>query len=107
MPKDMTDGQALQQWLRTELSVSAAVNVCQKWLSTSWSSSGVLLSPEVVEETLGERLRLMQYRNSFSDDAEAKAFSEVLLEGQPPIKVSVTVLRQWYVKYHPDLIQDL
>ena len=51
---------------------------------------------------MGERLRLAEYKDSFADDAAAQTLSEVLLESQPPARVSGLVLRQWYSKYHPD-----
>ena len=51
---------------------------------------------------MGERLRLNQYRESFADDAAAQVLSQLLSESDPPVTVSGMVLRQWYVKYHPD-----
>ena len=46
-------------------------------------------------------MRLQEYEDRFGDDASAKALSEVLAESQPPLVVSVLVLRQWYTQYHP------
>ena len=51
---------------------------------------------------MGERLRLTQYRESFADEAAAEVLSQLLSESDPPVAVSGMVLRQWYVKYHPD-----
>ena len=76
--------------------------MCQAWLTRDWASSGKLLVCDAVEQQLGERLRLAEYKDSFADDAAAQTLSEVLLESQPPVRVSGLVLRQWYSKYHPD-----
>ena len=76
--------------------------VCQAWLTRDWASSGKLLVCDAVEKEVGDRLRLAEYKHSFVDDAAAQALSEVLLERQPPVRVSALVLRQWYSKYHPD-----
>ena len=92
----------LAAWLLNKHHVSAPVRVCQTWISKEWSSSGGLYSPEAVEETLGDRLRLAQYREELLTDDSAQRLSDVLSESQPPHKVSMTMLRQWYTKYHPD-----
>ena len=63
--------------------------------------SGILVSREAVEASLGARLRLDQYRHCFADDAVAKQLSERLSEGQPSFKVTPLTLRQWYTRYHP------
>ena len=76
--------------------------VCQAWLGRDWASSGQLLSCDAVEQKLGDRLRLAEYKHSFVDDVAAQTLSEVLLERQPPVCVSALVLRQWYSQYHPD-----
>ena len=68
MPKTCEGGSALAAWLYKQLGVSADAKVCQKWLSTDYSSSGVLLTAAAVEQALGERLRLDQYRLRFSDE---------------------------------------
>ena len=72
MPEGTVAGGDLARWLPAALSVSANARVCQKWLSTHWSSSGVLLAPEDVEDCLGDRLRLQQYRDRFCDDESAR-----------------------------------
>ena len=36
----------------------ASVSICQTWRSKDWSTSGKLLSIDVVEQELGDRLRL-------------------------------------------------
>ena len=95
-------GQTLAAWPRKELSVSAPPRVCQTWLSRDWSSTGGLYHPAAVEEQLGDRLRLPQYRQDFHSDDSAQRLSQVLSESQPPYKVSSAILRQWYTKYHPD-----
>ena len=96
------DGGMLSGWLQTHLSVAAETRVCQKWLTTDYSSSGMLLSTAAVEESLGARLRLSQYRQSFLNEDALKQLADVLAESQPPVQVGTKVLRQWYVKYHPD-----
>ena len=93
---------ALANWMLTTLEVSVPTRVCQAWLTRDWASSGKLLVCDAVEQQLGERLRLAEYKDSFADDAAAQTLSEVLLERQPPVRVSGLVLRQWYSKYHPD-----
>ena len=93
---------ALSKWMLTTLEVSVPTRVCQAWLTRDWASSGKLLVCDAVEQQLGERLRLAEYKDSFADDAAAQTLSEVLLERQPPVRVSGLVLRQWYSKYHPD-----
>ena len=75
---------------------------CQTWLTRDWASSGKLLVCDAVEKQLGERLRLAEYKHSFADDAAAQNLSEVLLERQPPVRVSALVLRQWYSECHAD-----
>ena len=50
----------------------------------------------------GERLRLNQYRESFAEETAAEVLSQLLAESDPPVAVSGMVLRQWYVKFHPD-----
>ena len=44
----------LAQWLCSNVSVSAPVRICQKWMTSEWSSSGKLLSPVAVEESIGQ-----------------------------------------------------
>ena len=96
------DAASLSQWLMTQHQVSVPARICQHWLSMDWSSSGALMTPEAVEQELGIRLRLNEYRHQFADDASAKQLSEVLSEGQPSVRVSPLLLRQWYTKFHPD-----
>jgi hypothetical protein len=95
------DSDLLSSWLYKSLSVCAPRRVCQKWLDTDWSSSGHFLSPISVEESMGDRLRLKEFAHMFNDADMAQVLSTRLLEGQPPITVSVSILRQWFVKYHP------
>ena len=66
-----------------------------------YSTSGKLLSIDAVEDDIGERLRLLLYKDRFTD-AEAPGMAETLLESQPPVLVDPLLLRQWYAKYHPD-----
>ena len=48
------------------------------------------------------RLRLHQYQQDLITDDAAQLFSQVLSESQPPYKVSGAILREWYIKFHPD-----
>ena len=96
------DADTLSKLMLLSLRVSVSARICQTWLSRDWSTSGKLLLSEAVEESLGERLRLDEYKQSFADEAAAQHLAEVLLEDQPPVHVSSLVLRQWYAKYHPD-----
>ena len=86
----------------TTSGVPVPPRVCQAWLTRDWASSGKLLVCDAVEKELGDRLRLAEYKHGFVDDAAAQSLSEVLLKGQPPVRVSALVLRQWYSKYHGD-----
>ena len=92
------NAEALSNWVYTSASISASVRVCQTWLSKEWSSSGKLLDAVSVEETLGDRLRLDEYKHRFADDAVANRMAEDLAEGQPPVSVNALTLRQWYVR---------
>ena len=40
--------------------------------------------------------------NLILPQARAQALAEALLEGQPSVRVSALVLRQWYARYHSD-----
>ena len=57
--------EALAAWLLTAHGVRASTRTCQTWLQREWSSSGALYTAEDVEEVLGTRLRLVQYREQF------------------------------------------
>ena len=54
-----------------------------------------------MERHIGERLRLPRYKESFTDET-APGLADSLAEGQPPLCATSMLLRQWYVKYHPD-----
>ena len=99
---DMATLQApdLQVYLRTVLAVEASQNTCNHWRTREWSSSGKLLCIEAVESAIGERLRLPQYADKYTEE-EAPTLAELLLESQPSIVVLPLVLRQWHAKYHP------
>ena len=45
---------------------------------TVWSKEGVLLTPEDVETEIGKRLRLPEYRQSFSDASAAESIERDL-----------------------------
>ena len=96
------DAGALVSWLKGTHQVSISRRVCQHWLNKEWNGSGVLTTPEAVEEVLGMRLRLNEYRDRFAEEGSAEGLAEVLSESQPPAQVSGLLLRQWYTKFHPD-----
>ena len=56
------DAGCLQSWMRVSHSVTVDKSVCQKWLSSDWSTSGKYLSSGDLERDAGDRLRLEQYR---------------------------------------------
>jgi hypothetical protein len=91
----------LKVWLQTALAVDASVSICQTWRTKDWSTSGKLLSIDAVEEDIGDRLRLPQYKDRFTE-VDAPIMAEVLLESQPSLTVAPLLLRQWYAKYHDD-----
>ena len=95
------DAPELKVWLQTTLSVEASVSTCQTWRTKDWSTSGKLLSIDRVEEAIGERLRLSQYKEQFTESA-APSLVAVLQESSPPVAVTALLLLQWYAKYHPD-----
>ena len=87
--------------MQTILLVEASVSTCQTWRTKVYSSSGKLLSIEVVEQDIGERLRLPQYKDSFILEV-ALTMAELSLESQPSVVVAPFLFRQWYAKYHQD-----
>ena len=92
----------LVSWLSQQQSIVVSLRVSQDWLATSWGHDGLVFLPEQVEEILGDRLRLEQYRVRLLTAEGADELSTQLAESQPPIVVSGLLLRQWYTKYHPD-----
>ena len=67
-----------------------------------WSTAGRLMSMHDIEHSIGDRLRLPQYREQFSDECIV-SLAVALSEGQPPVYLAEPfLLRQWYAKYHPD-----
>ena len=83
----------IAEWLFMEHKVSVPQRICKTWLQRDWSSSGALYTREAVEEALGDRLRLNQYKECFASEESAHSLSEVLSESQPPHVVSGSVLR--------------
>ena len=92
----------LATWMLTRSGVSVPSRVCQFWLTRDWATAGGLRVCNQVEEQLGERLRLAEFKSCFADAAAAQALSEVLREREPFVRVSALVLLEWYSKYHPD-----
>ena len=102
MKQYFLDSMGLSQWLVGQHQVSVPARICQHWLATDWSSSGMLMTIEAVEESIGMRLRLDEYRHQLADDVSAQELSRVFSESQPVVPVSGLLLRQWYTNYHPD-----
>jgi hypothetical protein len=102
MKQHSLDATGVSQWLVGRHQVSVPARICQHWLAKDWSSSGMLMTIEAVEESIGMRLRLDEYRHQLADDASAQELSLVFSESQPAVLVSGLLLRQWYTKYHPD-----
>ena len=48
---------------------SVPTRVCQHWLTRDWASSGEILEPQAVEQELGDKLRLGEYKQSCGDEA--------------------------------------
>ena len=92
----------LRVWLRTVLKVDASEQTCKTWRVRSWSTAGRLMSMHDIEHSIGDRLRLPQYREHFGEEA-CVSLAAALSEGQPAVYLAEPfLLRQWYVKYHPD-----
>ena len=96
------DPAVLATWMLTTCGVSVPSRVCQTWLTRDWTTAGGLRVCIQVEEQLGERLRLAEFKACFADAAAAQALSEVLREREPVVRVSALVLLEWYSQYHPD-----
>ena len=92
----------LRVWLRTVLKVDASQQTCQTWRVRSWSTAGRLMSIHDIEHSIGDRLRLPQYREQFGEELY-DSLAVALSEGQPPVYLAEPfLLWQWYAKYHPD-----
>ena len=92
----------LRVWLRTVLKVDASERTCQTWRVRTWSTAGRLMSMHDIEHSIGDRLRLPQYREQFGEELY-DSLVVALSEGQPPVYLAEPfLLRQWYAKYHPD-----
>ena len=72
----------LSVWLRATLKVDASATTCQTWRSREWSTAGKLLSIVDIETAIGDRLRLAQYRDRFTEEA-VRPLADSLAEGQP------------------------
>ena len=94
----------LRVWLRTVLKVDASEQTCKTWRVRTWSTAGRLMSMHDIEHSIGDRLRLLQYREQFADELY-DSLATTLSEGQPAVYLAEPfLLRQWYVKYHLSLI---
>ena len=84
------------------MKVDASEKTCQTWRLRSWSTAGRLVSITDIEHSIGDRLRLPQYREHFEEEARVSLAAD-LSEGQPAVYLAEPfLLRQWYAKYHPD-----
>ena len=92
--KDL-DAPDLAKWLLEKESVSVPTSTCQTWKSRDWSSSGKILTPGALEDTIGDRLRLEEYTDRFTNEASMEAFVTTLAEGQPQVETTTATLRQW------------
>ena len=66
--KGLLEAPELKVWLQTTLLVDASVSTCQTWRTKDWSTSGKLLSIDAVEQEIGDRLRLPQYKGHFTEE---------------------------------------
>ena len=90
----------LRAWLRIVLKVDASEHTCQTWRVRSWSTAGRLMSMHDIEHSIGDRLRLPQYRDFFFGEELYECLVVSLSEGQPPVYLAEPfLLRQWYAKY--------
>ena len=74
----------LRVWLRTVLKVDASEQTCKTWRVRSWSTAGRLMSMHDIEHSIGDRLRLPQYREHFEGEA-CDSLAAALSEGQPAV----------------------
>ena len=101
-PEDVASAHQLLTWVSKQYSIRVSLRVAQNWMTAKWGRGNVLYTPEDVEESLGERLRLPQFRVQFESEAGAEVLSERLQESQPSVFASGLLPRQWYAKFHPD-----
>jgi hypothetical protein len=99
--KSGIDPEDLRLWLRAEHKVDASCRTCMTWSSREWSTAHKLSSIIDVEEAVGDRLRLAQYSDLFTDD-KVTSLAQQLADGQPPVYLAMPyLLLQWHAKYHP------
>ena len=53
LKQHLLDATGVSQWLVGRHEVSVPARICQHWLATDWSSSGMLMTIEAVEESIG------------------------------------------------------
>ena len=59
----------LSDWMQRTWHVSVPSRVTQAWLSQTWATDGVLRVCDDVDQQLGERLRLQEYKERFATEA--------------------------------------
>ena len=72
----------LRAWLRTVLKVDASERTCQTWRVRTWSTANRLMSIYDIEQAIGDRLRLLQYREQFGEELY-ESLAVALSEGHP------------------------
>ena len=59
----------LSYWMLATHSVTVSKRVCKTWQDRDWNASDKLYRPEAVEAEMGDRLRLVEYKRQFADEA--------------------------------------
>ena len=69
----------LSYWMLATHSVTVSKRVCKTWLDRDWNASDKLYRPEAVEAEMGDRLRLVEYKHQFADEAGLFLFTTIIL----------------------------
>ena len=68
----------LSYWMLATHNVTVSKRTCQTWLDRDWRTSEKLYRPEAVEAELGDRLRLVEYKHQFADEAALICHNNIL-----------------------------
>ena len=68
----------LSYWMLATHGVSVTKRTAQTWLDRDWNASDKLYRPEAVEAELGDRLRLVENKNQFADEAALMYHNNIL-----------------------------
>ena len=90
---DFESAHQLLTWISKQYSILVSLRVAQNWMTAKWGRGNIKHTPEHVDESLGEQLRLPQYRMQFESEEGAEVFSGRLEENQPSESVSGLLLR--------------